>query len=90
MLLDGRIDQVGTESTEALKGADVIQSDQTTVTNHIGVDHGDQLPPIWRPNSRVPCPSVPLPLAVTIRLDWLPSKVSMVAARPRLEPNVRC
>ena len=43
----GGIDQVGTENTQALKGARVIQSDQTAVTNHIGVEHSDQLPPIW-------------------------------------------
>jgi hypothetical protein len=46
MPLSGRIDQVGTESTQALKGTQVIQADQTAVTNHVGIDHGDQLPPI--------------------------------------------
>ena len=46
MLLDRRIDQVSPESPQPLEGSRVVQADQAGVANHVGIDHGDQLPPI--------------------------------------------
>ena len=53
MLLDRRVDQVAAERTQPCKRPCVIQADQAAVTHHVGIDHGDQLPPIWCPASRV-------------------------------------
>ena len=46
MLLDRRIDQLSAERTQSLEGSRVIQADQAAVAHHVGIDDGDQLPPI--------------------------------------------
>ena len=43
------------ERTQTFERSGVIQADQAAVANHVGIDHGDQLPPIWRSFSRVRC-----------------------------------
>ena len=48
MLLDRRVDQVAAESTQPFERSCVVQADQAAVADHVGIDDGDQLPPIWR------------------------------------------
>ena len=48
VLLYRGIYQLSAQSPQSLEGSSVIQSDQAAVANHVGIDHGDQLPPIWR------------------------------------------
>ncbi len=55
MLVDRRVDQSAAERTEAFERSFVIQPDQAAVTNHVGIDHSDQLPPRWRPSDQVRC-----------------------------------
>ena len=55
MLVDRRVDQSAAESTEPFQRSFVIQPDQAAVTNHIGIDHGHQLSPRWRPSDQVRC-----------------------------------
>jgi hypothetical protein len=38
------VDNLPSESTQASKRTNVIQSDQTAVSDHVGIDHGGQLP----------------------------------------------
>ena len=47
MLVDGWVDQVLAESPEPFERPYIIQTDQAAVTNHVGMEDGDQLPPIW-------------------------------------------
>jgi hypothetical protein len=53
MLLDPRIDQVPAESTQSFERPLVIEPDQSAVADHIGVQDGDQLPPIFSPLGQV-------------------------------------
>ena len=53
MLLDRRIDHVAAERTQPFERSHIIQADQTAVADHVGIDDGDQLPPIWRPSDQV-------------------------------------
>ena len=48
VLFDRWVDQVRAESAQPFECSCVIQPDQTAVANHIGIDDGDQLPPILR------------------------------------------
>jgi hypothetical protein len=52
MLLDRRVYQDAAQRSQTCKCPRVIQPDQSAVTDHIGVEHDDQLPPIRRPASR--------------------------------------
>jgi len=45
VLLDRRVDQVPPQRAQPLQCSGIIQADQATVANHIGVQHRDQLPP---------------------------------------------
>ena len=36
------------ESPQPFERSGVIQADQAAVAHHVGIDDGDQLPPIWR------------------------------------------
>ena len=51
MLVDRRVYQVAAESPQSFESSNVIQPDQTAISDHIGIDHGDQLSPIWRPSA---------------------------------------
>jgi hypothetical protein len=53
MLVDRRIDQSPTEGPESFERAYIIQSNQTAVTDYVGIDRGDQLP-------TAPCSSDPI------------------------------
>jgi hypothetical protein len=53
VLLDGRIDHVAAERTQAFERSHIIQANQTAVADHVGIDYGDQLPPIWRTSDQV-------------------------------------
>jgi hypothetical protein len=55
VLGDGWVDQSAAESTKPFEGPDIIQLDQPAVTNHVGMDDGDQLPASGRVSSRVGC-----------------------------------
>jgi hypothetical protein len=46
MLGDSWVNQSPAESTEPVKCSDIIQSNQAAVANHVGMEDGDQLPPI--------------------------------------------
>ena len=48
MLLDRRVDQVAAQSPQPLESPCIVQPNQAAVANHVGIDDGDQLPPIWR------------------------------------------
>ena len=48
MLTYGWIDQRPAESAEPFERPLVVQSDQAAVAHHVGMDDGDQLPPILR------------------------------------------
>jgi hypothetical protein len=48
IFVDCRVDHSATECTEPLKRSYVIQPNQTAVTDHVGIDYGDQLPTAWR------------------------------------------
>jgi hypothetical protein len=54
-LVDGWIDQIGAERPEPFERSYVIEPDQTAITDHVGVDHGNQLPPPWRPSDQARC-----------------------------------
>jgi hypothetical protein len=47
-----RVYQDAAQRSQTCKCPRVIQPDQSAVTDHIGVEHDDQLPPIRRPASR--------------------------------------
>ena len=53
MLGDSWVDQSAAESLEPLKCSDVIQPNQAAVTNHVGMEDGNQLPPAWCPSDQV-------------------------------------
>ena len=55
MLLYRGIDYLSSQRTQSLEGSSVIQSDQATVANHVGIHNGDQPAPIWRIPSKVRC-----------------------------------
>ena len=46
VFIDCWVDQVSAERTQTLEGPGVVQSDQATVANHVGINDGNQLPPI--------------------------------------------
>ena len=48
MLLDRWVDQVFAESPQPFERPNIVQADQAAVAHHVGMDDGDQLPPIWR------------------------------------------
>jgi hypothetical protein len=49
VLLDRRVYQGAAQRSQTCKCPRVIQPDQPAVTDHIGIEHDDQLPPIRRP-----------------------------------------
>jgi hypothetical protein len=49
------IDQIPAQSTQPFKRSRIIQADQPGVTNHVGIDNGNQLTPIWRLFALVRC-----------------------------------
>ena len=48
MLVYRRVYQVAAQSPQPFERASVVQSNETAIANHVGIDDGDQLPPIWR------------------------------------------
>ena len=48
MLLYRPVYQVAAQGSQPLQSSSVIQSNEAAITNHIGIDDGDKLPPIWR------------------------------------------
>jgi hypothetical protein len=78
MLLDRWVYQVLAQSSEPSQGSGVVQTDQATVADHIGIDDGDQLPPIRRPSVRVRC--------VGFRHAWTP--INTVDTLAPLPPGV--
>jgi hypothetical protein len=55
VFVDRRVYQVFAERAEPFKGSNVIRSNQAAVTNHVGMEDGNQLPRPWRPSGRVRC-----------------------------------
>ncbi len=53
MFVDSWVDQSAAEGPQPFERSDVIQPDQAAVTNHVGIDHGNQLPPAWCPSDQV-------------------------------------
>ena len=53
MLVDRWVDQSVAESPKPFERSYVIQPNQTAVTDHVGIDHGDQLSPAWCPSDQV-------------------------------------
>ena len=53
MLLDRRVDEIATESPQPFERADVIQSNEAAIANHVCIDDGDQLSPVWGPSGQV-------------------------------------
>ena len=52
MLLDRRVYQGAAQRSQTYKCPRVIQSDQSAVTDHVGIERDDQLPSIRRPGGR--------------------------------------
>jgi hypothetical protein len=48
ILVDCRVEHSPAESPEPIERSYVIQPNETTVTDHVSIDHGDQLPTAWR------------------------------------------
>ena len=47
MLVNRWVYQVSAQRPQSLESSCVIQPDQAAVAHHVGIDDGDQLPPIW-------------------------------------------
>jgi hypothetical protein len=45
--------QSAAQSPQSFKRSNVIQPNQVTVTDHVGIDHGDQLAPARCPSNQV-------------------------------------
>ena len=48
VLLYRQVYQVAAQSPQPLKSPCIVQPNQAAVANHVGIDDGDQLPPIWQ------------------------------------------
>ena len=46
MLIDRRVYQVPAECPQTIERSRIVQANQTAVANHVGIQYGDQLPPI--------------------------------------------
>ena len=53
VLVNRRVDEVAAQSPQPFQSSRIVQADQTAIANHIRVDHGDQLSPIWRLTDQV-------------------------------------
>jgi hypothetical protein len=53
MLVDRWIDQCTAEASKPFERSQIIQTDETAVADHVGIDDGDQLPPPWRPADQI-------------------------------------
>jgi hypothetical protein len=45
MLFDRRVDEIAAKSSKPFKCSDIITANQAAITDHVGMDDGDQLPP---------------------------------------------
>jgi hypothetical protein len=55
MLVDRWVDQNTAEGPQPLERSYIIQPNQAAVTDHIGIEHGDQLASAWCPSDKVRC-----------------------------------
>ena len=53
MLFYSRVYQVAAQSPQPVERANVIQSNEAAIANHVCIDDGDQLSPIWRTSDQV-------------------------------------
>ena len=50
--------RVAAESPQPFERSNIIQANQAAVANHVGMDDGDQLPPIRRSSTQVVIPDI--------------------------------